>query len=90
MAAGTSWRQELARRDSLGKVDDLQEMVAALPWAQREELRAWLLIRMEQPGVEDAAAREATRQEIDALLPWIRPEALRYLVRMARALAERR
>ena len=87
---GDAWRQELARRDSLGAPDELTEMVAALPWAQREELRAWLLQHMTPPGVEDATGREAARREIDAAMPWIRTEALPYLVRMARALAERR
>lgn len=85
----TAWRQELARTDSLGRADDLQEMVAALPWAQREELRAWLICHQGEKVEMDPTA-DAARREIGVLLPWIRPDALPYLVRMARALAERR
>lgn len=87
---GDTWRQELARRDTLHRQDDLQEMVAALPWAQREQLRGWLMLHQDPQAVEDAPAMEAARREIDALLPWIRPDGLRCLVRVARAMAEKR
>lgn len=83
------WRQELARRDSLGTGDELQNMIASLSYAQREELRGWLIQQQRHP-VEDPATAATTRRELDALLPWISADGQRCLVRVARAFAENR
>lgn len=82
-----SWRQELARRDSLKPADDVRDMIGALDWAGREELRAWLITRQTAPHDETEAE---TLQEIKVLLPWIPETERRCLVRVARAMAERR
>lgn len=82
-----SWRQELARRDSLMPADDVRDMIGALDWAGREELRAWLITRQTAPRDETEAE---TLQEIKVLLPWIPETERRCLVRVARAMAERR
>lgn len=84
-----SWRQELARRDSLKPADDVRDMIGALDWAGREELRAWLITRQTAPRVKDPSETE-TLQEIKVLLPWIPEPERRCLVRVARAMAERR
>lgn len=83
-----SWRQELARRDSLRPADDVRDMIGALDWAGREELRAWLITRQTAPRVDETEAE--TLQEIKVLLPWIPKTERRCLVRVARAMAERR
>lgn len=82
-----SWREELARRDSLRPADDVRDMIGALDWAGREELRAWLITRQTAPSGEDT--QDALR-EIQTLLPWIPATERRCLVRVARAMAERR
>lgn len=84
-----TWRQELARCDTLGPADDVRDMIGALDWAGREELRTWLITRQSARRVEDQAAAEAL-QEIKALMPWIPDTERRCLVRVARAMAERR
>lgn len=84
-----TWRQELARCDTLGPADDVRDMIGALDWAGREELRAWLITRQGARRVEDTAAAEAL-QEIKTLMPWIPDTERRCLVRVARAMAERR
>lgn len=85
-----TWRQELARRDTLGPSDDLRDMVAALDWAGREKLRAWLITHQDAPDVEDPETLAAATAEIKELLPWVKTEELRCLVRVVRAFAERR
>lgn len=84
-----TWRQELARRDSISRADDVIDMVGALDYAGREELRAWLIARQAAPRPDDTTT-DAAVQEIRALLPWIGPAERRCLVRVAKAMAERR
>lgn len=83
-----TWRQELARRDSLRPADDVRDMIGALDWAGREELRAWLITRQTAPRKDGTEAE--TLQEIKVLLPWIPEPERRCMVRVARAMAERR
>lgn len=82
-----TWRQELARRDTLSPSDDLRDMIGALDWAGQEALRTWLISRQERP---DADSGQDTLHELQALLPWIPAQERRCLVRVARAMAERR
>lgn len=82
-----TWRQELARRDTLSPSDDLRDMIGALDWASQEALRTWLILRQERP---DADSGQDTLRELQALLPWIPDAERRCLVRVARAMAERR
>ena len=82
-----TWRQELARRDTLSPSDDLRDMIGALDWASQEALRTWLILRQERPDADDG---QDTMRELQALLPWIPDAERRCLVRVARAMAERR
>lgn len=82
-----TWRQELARRDSLKPADDVRDMIGALDWAGQEALRAWLILRQDAP---DTDSGQDTLRELQALLPWIPATERRCLVRVARAMAERR
>lgn len=82
-----TWRQELARRDTLSPSDDLRDMIGALDWAGQEALRTWLILRQERPDADDG---QDTMRELQALLPWIPDTERRCLVRVARAMAERR
>lgn len=82
-----TWRQELARRDTLSPSDDLRDMIGALDWASQEALRTWLISRQEHP---DADSGKDVLRELQALLPWIPDTERRCLVRVARAMAERR
>ena len=82
-----TWRQELARRDTLSPSDDLRDMIGALDWASQEALRTWLILRQERPDADDG---QDTMRELQALLPWIPDTERRCLVRVARAMAERR
>ena len=82
-----TWRQELARRDTLSPSDDLRDMIGALDWASQAALRGWLISRQKRLDADDG--QDALR-ELQALLPWIPAKERSCLVRVARAMAERR
>lgn len=86
------WRSDLQRRDTLQTRDDISVMSSILPYAKREEMRAWLTEQMHVSALPPSEAREIEefKREVCGHLPWVRKEDRDHVLRIVRTFVERR
>lgn len=83
-----SWQKSLRMREGTLYNDELVDIVARLPYWQRQKLRIWLRDQeIQEPELEETDLLEYVRKEVSSLLPLVPTDELSRVLQIVRMYA---